>query len=349
MIFFLTKARHTYTMHPLMDEWGDEADVPLQLLSYEELLKRKVIAYGVYIFADIERLSPPMMNAVVKIADRIEAEWGNAAVQNHPRKVMLRYQLLTFLYNTGVNNYRVYRAAAVTGECCFPVFLRCANDHRGSLTGLLNTQQQLRQALRAALREGVPADQLLVTEYCDTRSEDGWFRKYAAFIAGGRVIPRHLAFHRDWMVKLQYSGRADHYAEEMSYLSANPHEERLGEIFSMAGIGYGRIDYSMDGDNIRVWEINTNPTVIRPRSVYDSMQTGNQQRFAESLGRALNEVHSAFSSCQGSADLTVSDIGRRYEHERFFFRIGKHARQLVSPRLVGWLRYCRLRGSFSED
>jgi hypothetical protein len=44
----------------------------------------------------------------------------------------------------------------------------------------------------------------------------------------------------------------------------NPHKEKLLEIFRLAGIGFGRIDYGIKDGNIQTWEINTLPTFGRP-------------------------------------------------------------------------------------
>jgi len=347
MIYFLTKVRHDYTILPLIDEWGDEAAALLQPLSYEKLLLQKAVPFGVYVFADIERLSPPMMNAVVKIADRIETQWGSSAVRNHPRRVMLRYQLLTSLNRIGVNDYRVYYAGSWRNDCRFPVFLRCANDHRGSLSGLLNTEEELRQALRRALLDGAAADQLLVTEYCDTRSEDGWYRKYAAFVVGDRVIPRHIAFHREWMVKLHRSGSRDHLEEEEIYIESNPHKENLLKIFRHGGIDYGRMDYSLKNGKIQVWEINTNPTVIRSQGEYDGIYLDSQKRFVTEMENALKEIDAACERGSSTGEISgftdIADILSDYSKERFLHRINKHAIRILPRSARGYWHYLKLR------
>ena len=54
--------------------------------------------------------------------------------------------------------------------------------------------------------------------------------------------------------------RAD---EESRYCETNPHEAWIREIFRLARIDYGRIDYGMLDGKPQVWEINTNPTIGR--------------------------------------------------------------------------------------
>lgn len=50
--------------------------------------------------------------------------------------------------------------------------------------------------------------------------------------------------------------------EEAEYLATNPHEQELRSIFAAAEIDYGRIDYALLGEQIQVWEINTNPMIV---------------------------------------------------------------------------------------
>jgi hypothetical protein len=42
-------------------------------------------------------------------------------------------------------------------------------------------------------------------------------------------------------------------------MKQNPHEKSLNNVFDLAGINYGRIDYSILHGKPVVWEINTNP------------------------------------------------------------------------------------------
>ena len=51
--------------------------------------------------------------------------------------------------------------------------------------------------------------------------------------------------------------------EERDYVLGNPHERELAEIFRIAGVEYGRIDYSVKDGALRTWEINLNPTIGR--------------------------------------------------------------------------------------
>jgi hypothetical protein len=50
-------------------------------------------------------------------------------------------------------------------------------------------------------------------------------------------------------------------AKEYEYLRDNPHEDLLREVFRLAEIDYGRVDYTVVGGRVQIFEINTNPNV----------------------------------------------------------------------------------------
>jgi hypothetical protein len=51
--------------------------------------------------------------------------------------------------------------------------------------------------------------------------------------------------------------------EEQVYVMDNPHRAQLAEIFALAKVEYGRIDYSMKEGRVQSWEINLNATIGR--------------------------------------------------------------------------------------
>ena len=51
--------------------------------------------------------------------------------------------------------------------------------------------------------------------------------------------------------------------EERAYIVGNPHEAQLREIFGIAGVEYGRIDYAIQDGRVQTWEINLHPTIGR--------------------------------------------------------------------------------------
>ena len=63
--------------------------------------------------------------------------------------------------------------------------------------------------------------------------------------------------------------------KERRYLETNPHEQDLREFFKLARIDYGKIDYSILGDRLQVWEINTNPHIIFHKKIVRAWKSGN--------------------------------------------------------------------------
>lgn len=75
----------------------------------------------------------------------------------------------------------------------FPLILRRAGTHTGNIVGLTHDLDDLQSALSDA-RDHV------VTEFADTRSADGLYRKYRIFFFGKRVLLRHMIVHDQWSV-----------------------------------------------------------------------------------------------------------------------------------------------------
>ena len=177
------------------------------------------------------------------------------------------YDLLQKLFDEGINRFKAVRGSEPLESLHYPVFVREENQHNGSLTPLIHSRSDLVRELKSLRLQGFPCRDLLVVEFCDTSDQDGVFRKYAAFIVGGEIIPRHVIFSRHWNVK--NPDLVDpHLAEvQEEYLGTNPHQAWLRETFKLSGIEYGRIDYSLMENKLQVWEINTNPAVrkLTPR------------------------------------------------------------------------------------
>jgi len=345
MITFLTTARHKDTLEPLFDEWLGQAAEGMRLYSYDDMARMVRIPSGVYVFTDIERLKGPLRRFAVSMARRIVLNCGAGSVVNHPEKVMLRYELLSTLHQSRINDFAVYTPGRGPIRCRYPVFLRVADDHSGSLTDLLYSPVDLRRALKTALDRRIRPSELLVGEYCDTLSEDGFYRKYSAFVIGDAIIPRHVAFGREWMVKLRRTGNRAHHIEERHYLEHNPHVEELRSIFSHSGISYGRIDYSMKGGRIQVWEINTNPVVVRSKDSYESMYMQDQLTFLHSFIDAVQGCQRDFGNGNKAPSLiNIADVSRKYASDRFVARLKKRSRSCIPPKLYGYVQYRRLRG-----
>jgi len=154
------------------------------------------------------------------------------------------------------------------------------------MSPLLRSRGELEAVLDGLHRKGEVRDGLMIVEFCDTADANGIYRKYGAFIVGDRVFARHLMFSRDWVLKRRDLSEPEMLREQRQYVEENPHEAALREIFRLAGIDYGRMDYGLLNGKIQVWEINTNPWIRR----LPFRQSVELQPIYEHLARNLTEA-----------------------------------------------------------
>jgi len=263
MIHFVTPASGAFTLSEYLAGDRPETARRFQTLLYEDLPFRNSFARGTYVLAGLERLGPDMERLVEQLSDQLGATEG-VRVLNDPRRSLRRYDLLALLHRSGRNPFKALRATEDLSGLTYPVFLREEITHGGNVSPLLDSYRQLEAAIGLALVQGRALENLLVVEFCSTANAEGIYRKYAAFKVGRRIMGRALYHGRHWMLKFSGSEYTrDFVLEEQNYVVQNPHAERLAEIFELAHVGYGQIDYSMKDDSILTWEINLNPTIGR--------------------------------------------------------------------------------------
>lgn len=262
MIFYLVTRKHSYTLRLFLNFWAPDFLGRVTVLPYESLVFHKTLPAGTYIFSDIERLGVEEAVSLRAVFDRLAG--AGYCVFNHPLRSLNRFGLLKMLHEKGINRFNVVRPGVEQAPVRFPVFVRRDSEHTGSLTPLLWTWAEVEAAAASISKKRGRPDDIIVVEFCDTSDGNGVFRKYAAYIVGERVIPIHIMFSRDWMVKGTQSVAQSRkeIMEEMAYIETNPHASALGDICRLAGIRYGRIDYAVVDGRIQVWEINTNPAVL---------------------------------------------------------------------------------------
>ncbi len=285
MINIFISTFHTYTIKPFLNTWSNKAASHIRLIPYEKLYRIKRIYPGLFVFSDIDRLTIEQHQMAKQLCEQILANFGENMIFNNPAKVLSRHQLLSLLWKHEINKFRVFSLGYFEEPIRYPVFIRRANDHTGSLTDLITNEPTFHkqfQRLRASSEN--PAE-LIAVEFCDTRSTDGLFRKYSAFRIGDAIIPAHIIFSSDWVTKDMPPEFLRE--EEKQYLENNPHREELMRIFDMANIKYGRIDYGLLEGKIQVWEINTNPVIIQKRSKYAKDKLPLKQKLVDELAEAF--------------------------------------------------------------
>jgi hypothetical protein len=261
-IIYLARAEHLYTIRRYLEGAGKALCGTVLPVSYEQLFQSAEAPDAVYIFSDIERLPPQMAAQAARIWARLSARLPPGTLLNHPIRSMRRYELLRTLRDSGDNRFDVFRLKDAPRPMRFPVFVRPENEHLGpgQRPVIFQNAGELDEALRRLAEKGARQDELLITEWLETADAAGIHRKYGVFCIAGRVIPRHVRFSRNWVVKYADLAQPELLAEEREFVATNPHAATVARIFATARIDYGRIDYWIDADGrLQTWEINTNP------------------------------------------------------------------------------------------
>ena len=269
MIHFIVPASQNGGIRDYLDVAGAALRNDFRILHAEDLVHQKQFARGTYVLSALDKFSPANADLLSEIHQQLNDAPGIRFL-NHPAKTLQRFELLTELHRRGLNEFRAVRAAADRNGLRFPVFLRNERLHDGALSPLLNSEREIRQSIGRALVQGHKLGDLLIVEFCDTANEEGYYRKYAAFVVGKKIIPRSLNYGREWMLKhSQTEFTLPMVQEELEYVLQNSHQQQLLKIFELAQIEYGRIDYSIKDGRVQTWEINLNPTIgrgLRPPS-----------------------------------------------------------------------------------
>lgn len=311
-ITFLVHKGKEYTARKYLASWGQELAPRVEVRHYPGLrstgrtvLKRASQSYRawrigtledpgeptgeprVYVFADVERLSPSETTEAVALAERLEGHPDTALILNHPTRSMRRFELLRTLHERGLNSYAVYPANPHPTPSRWPVFVRDENEHAGRFSELLHTQEELDRELEAL---GSRLDGQIVVEHCDTADDAGVIRKYGAFCVRGRVLARQIHFSRHWVVRVPDLREPETGREELEYVEANPHADEVRRIFELARIDYGRVDYGLADGRVQVWEINTNPMILIPKDRDDPLRFAAHDRFGRDFTACLREL-----------------------------------------------------------
>jgi hypothetical protein len=357
VIYFVTPAAQAFAMHEYVSARGAALATRLRLVDYERFAEWTRIERGTYVLTALDQLSAGMLRLLQALVGQLEGSDG-VRFLNHPSRTMQRFALLQTLARLGRNEFRAERVTRDYRALRFPVFLRSERDHGGPVSPVLHSSRDADAAVARALAQGFRLDDLLVVEFCDTADARGLVRKYGAFVVGDRVISKSLAVSRDWMIKRRGTEDAPEFIEEdVAYILGNPHREALADIFRLAGVGYGRMDYSVKDGRIQTWEINLAPTIGQgfgkssahlPEALQRRRATG-REHFSLAFQDAWERADSITAG--PSIPITLDDRLRRdalapEEHRGLIERVRAHLGPLdriVKPfgvralPLLGWL------------
>jgi hypothetical protein len=302
MLHFLTMADNKGPIRRYLRWWGGPLRGRARILSYDSIADPAALADGAYIFGDVDRLTGPALDHARRVWDALETRGGpRVRLLNKPGVALKRRELLKALHAHGLNQFNVHDLDAPRDGLRYPVFIRHSREHHGSYTEILQDRAQLEAAERDLIVAGHDPRDLLIVEYLDT-SEDGLFRKYSAMRVGNEVLPHHAFLDRKWVVKGSFElPDARPFGDDRAFLVDHDHVEALREVFDLAHMEFGRIDYAIKDGRIQVWEINTVPHMLISKRYYDAERMQEKEIFADKL----NSVFAALDPVRG-----VSPIGR---------------------------------------
>jgi hypothetical protein len=289
MIYYFTRF-YRGTIQGFIESWAPPLRHIVRVVRYRETLLSNPEPRGVYVFADLERLRSWENYLAKRMARRLQGKSPPEFILNDAGNYLGKFQLLKKLHAAGINRFQVYRLEELEGQGkpTFPVFLRRDDDHRGSIGGLLNSEKELEAVLaKLSLRDRLAKKQLMVEEYCNCLDGDGLFRKYSAMNIGGTLIPSHVYFSKGWLTKSPDFVSDASAAEEAEFVNTFPHQTQIAEVFRLAGLQYGRVDYGVKDGKVQIWEINTNPIITRPREIIDPRRIPSQSESARMIAEAF--------------------------------------------------------------
>lgn len=319
-------------MQPYIREWAGDFASRISLVTYDELFRSRRIPLVTHVFTDLECLEPEEREAAAFFWRALDRSRASVRLLNHPLTAMRRYELLRHLRDNGVNDFNAYRLTEHRKPEKFPVFVRSEDDHAGPESDLLYSQAELDAVIDRLTVTGKCLENRLVIEYSAQPSDQGVYTKYGVFYVGGAVIPRHILCSTHWLVK----GKSSFVDEsviraEKEFIDSNPHAGQVRQVFELAHIDYGRIDYGVVDGRVQVYEINSNPTIF---SAGPWVRTEKKERFAKALTESFIRLEESTSQAGKKVqwldlDPPYKDLGGRLASRLCAWVFGRQFRPIL--------------------
>ncbi|MCF4097049.1 hypothetical protein [Maritalea mediterranea] len=180
---------------------------------------------------------------------------------NDPAHAKNRYGLLRGLHQAGINDFDVHLAGDAPKPSRFPVFLRYLSVSLPPVAGLINSQSELDSTIEALALAGEPLDDLIVIEYCAEPFEQDYFVKLSAYRIDDQYMLDLFLYDQKWYVKYgDVDTMPPNFAEtEARLLRENKWIDQAQQVFDLAQIEYGRVDFSLVNNRPQFYEINFHP------------------------------------------------------------------------------------------
>lgn len=262
MINIFIHANNRHTMRRLLA--ARDIGGLLRPVIYEDVFRTMKVPTGPMIFTDMDLLGPRQREAAASMAEAVRRARPETPILNHPAFMCERFELLRRARAAGLSPVEAVRLDSAETPSRYPVFIRGEDGANGPETELLKDAAEFAEAVEELRRKGKPPKGRIAVSYEASPDADGYFRKYGAFRIGDRIIPQHVQFHTEWVVKRNAPDRTpDHIAEEFDFVMQNPHADLVHRAFDTGGMQFGRADYGFANGAFVLYEINTNPTFPR--------------------------------------------------------------------------------------
>jgi len=350
VIYYLSPNGRCGLEHYIHGRWRHINYPEIQPVSYEDVFASRNLPSGTWIFTALELLPP----AGLRLADSIWQALTAAGqmVLNRPKLVPSRHALLDTLYRAGINEFRSCRPGDIDERLRYPVFVRLADEHTGSMSGLIADRKHLESFLRWQRLRGYQMNELLVVEFCDTANELGEYLKCSAQYVRGDAAARYLHVDKQWLVKSHAHTFQDEWAyEERDFITQNAHADEVKKIFELANVEYGRIDYGLLDGKPQVWEINTNPTIgiAAWEAEFEGdlehikqLQEPGKKVFFERFQSMLESIDTAHDP-EITVELNLADADLRTWHKEVRANQRNERRREMLSRLTTWAPIKRVR------
>ena len=265
MIIFLTRPGNQFPIeYYLKSKKSDGVREFIKVFHYGEIHKINNLPVSRMIFTDFEMMDREELDLVSKMYNHFKIKF-NFHLDNDPKKIIYRYDLLKILFQKGINQFDVHKLDSDFSKIRFPVFIRDSSNHLGSASRLIKNQKELKTSLFHNIypRGPILENKAIIIEYINTRNNKGYYNSYSSTKYAGVIYPRYFKYAKKWVVKSRkLIMNPSTIKEGDEYIKGHPHKEWLKKCFEIANIDYGRIDYGKSNDgHLNVWEINTNPLI----------------------------------------------------------------------------------------
>jgi hypothetical protein len=287
LILVVTTREHRYTHMSLYKE----RELDVAVVSYDRVLKRKQPYRATHIFTDLDRLPNWQLHEAALLYLQLRSSGVRAL--NDPARFAGRFGLLRGLNRVGINSFDAYRADGWEWPRKWPVFLRLEGNHAAPVSGLLNNEEELEQALQTAIDNGAPRAAILIIEHAAEPVRPGVYRKLSVFRVGDRLLGYTCVHDDNWLVKYGKLGitTPELYDEEYSFVAKNPFGPAVKPAFDLAGIDYGRVDFGLVDGKPQIYEINSNPDIsLRPRMMLSERRNKSLALFRINYIEAMKEI-----------------------------------------------------------